>query len=73
MIVFFPEDIFSEYVQLGSSVATIVSFQGPGLLHWTCLATISLFAGSCLKKINLNQIKTRWKKKIVLMRIAVVA
>ena len=52
MIVFFPEDIFSEYVQLGSSVATIVSFQGPGLLHWTCLATISLFAGSCLKKIN---------------------
>ena len=49
MIVFFPEDIFSEYVQLGPSIAAVVRLQGPGLLRWTGLAKISLSDWSCLK------------------------
>ena len=58
MIVFFPKDIFSEYVQLGPSTAPTVRLHGPGLLRWTGLAKIFLTAGSSLKKVGENLINT---------------
>ena len=52
MIVFFPEDIFSEYVQLGPSTAGALTVQGPRLLlRWTAFAIIPLPARSYLKNV----------------------
>ena len=52
MIVFFPEDICSEYVQLGPSTACVLTLQGPRLLlRWTGFAIIPLPARSYLKMV----------------------
>ena len=53
MIVFFPEDICSEYVQLGPSIAGVLLL----LMRRTGFAIIPLPARSYLKKVRGNQIK----------------